>query len=140
MPDSWFGRLAAAAWPVFLLVAPVRAADEQAGVLWETTSRTVMEGMPYAMPAQTTKVCAAREWTRPPAGGGGNCTSSDFRKVGPKASWSVRCTGDMEMSGVGEMTFDGTDSYTGTIRFTSAEMNMTVKLSGRRIGGCDTPL
>jgi hypothetical protein len=64
---------------------------------------------------------------------------SNFRKIGPKATWTVQCTGEMAMSGVGEMTFEGTDSYTGTIKFTSNEMAMTVNLSGQKIGGCDNP-
>lgn len=140
MVGSWHDRLVALVSLVFLLQAPVGAADEQAGVLWETTSQTVMEGVPFGMPARKTQVCSAREWTRPPAGGDKDCTYSSFQRVGPKATWTVQCTGEMEMTGVGEMTFDGTDSYTGTIKFTSAEMNMTVKLSGRKIGGCDKPL
>ena len=43
------------------------------------------------------------------------------------------------MTGTGEMTFDGNDSYTGTIKFASEQMKMTVKLSGRKTGDCDNP-
>jgi hypothetical protein len=135
---SWPGRIAAAASLGLFLLAPARAA-EQPGVLWETTSQTVMEGMPMRMPPQTQKMCAAKEWTRPPAGGDPSCTSSNFKKVGPKATWTVKCTGRMEMTGAGEITFDGTDSYTGTVRFTADQMKMTVNLTGRKLGGCDDP-
>ena len=45
----------------------------------------------------------------------------------------------MEMTGAGEITFDGTDSYTGAIKFTSDQMKMTVNLKGRKLGGCDSP-
>ena len=90
-----------------MVLIPARAAGEQPGVLWESTSQTVMEGVPIQMPAQTMKFCAAREWKQPPAGG--------------------------------EITFSGADSYSGQIKFTSDEMKMTIKLTGRKIGGCDNP-
>ena len=139
MITPWSGPLTAAVSLVLLVLAPARAADEQPGVLWETTSQTVMEGMPMEMPVQTQKLCAAKEWTRPPAGGDRSCTNSNFKKVGPKATWTVRCTGEMEMTGVGDMTFNGTDPYTGAVKFTGDQMSMMVKLSGRKIGGCDNP-
>ena len=126
---------------VFVLafaLAGVSAAGEQAGVLWESTSEMSVDGMPMKMPAKTTKVCSAKEWTRPPAGGDENCRNTNFEKNGPKATWSVDCAGEMPMKGEGEMTFAG-DSYTGSVKFTGLEMPMTVKLSGKKIGGCDNP-
>jgi len=134
-------RLLALVLPIllFVFVAPAPAAEDQPGVLWETTSQPVMEGMPMQMPAQTTKTCTAKEWTQPPAGGDKSCTTSNFKKVGPKATWTVQCTGQMPMSGTGEMTFSGDDSYTGAVKLTSAQANMTVKLSGKKLGGCDNP-
>lgn len=132
------GRLLAGVSLVFLCLANALAADP-AGVLWETTSQTVMQGMPTGMPPQTQKVCAPKEWTRPPAGGDASCTNSDFKKVGPKATWNVRCTGQMEMTGTGELTFDGTDAYRGAVKLTSGPMKMTVNLSGRKLGTCDDP-
>ncbi len=112
---------------------------DQAGVLWESTSEMSVDGMPMKMPAKTTKICSAKEWTHPPAGGDPNCTNADFKKVGSKATWSVDCAGEMPMKGEGEMIFSGDDSYTGTVKFTGLEMPMTVKLSGKKIGGCDNP-
>ena len=133
MINSRFGHLAAVASLVLMVLVPARAADEQPGVLWESTSQTVMEGSQMQMPAQTMKFCAAREWTRPPAGGDKNCTNSNFKIEGSKVTWTVQCTGSMAMTGVGEITFSGADSYSGQIKFTSDEMNMTIKLSGRKI-------
>lgn len=135
---SWRVRAATVVSLGLFSLAPARAAD-QPGVLWETTSKTVMEGMPMGMPAQTQKVCAPKEWTRPPAGGDPSCASSDFKKVGSKATWTVRCTGQMEMTGAGEITFDGSDAYAGAIRFDSGPMKMSVRLTGRKLGACDDP-
>jgi hypothetical protein len=120
-------------------IAEEPAAANQPGVLWESTSQTVMEGLPMQMPVQKMKICSAKQWTQPPAGGDQSCTNTDFKIVGSKATWTVQCTGEMEMTGVGEITFDGPDSYSGAIKFTSEEVNMTVKLTGRKIGGCDNP-
>jgi len=142
MIKPWSGRLMAVVSLGLLVLAPARAADEPPGILWDTTSQTVMEGMPMQMPVQKLKICAAKgDWNHPPAGGNDNCRNLNFQRVGPKATWTVQCTGEMEMTGVGEMTFEGTDSYTGSIQF-SAEggMNMTVKLTGKKVGTCDKPL
>jgi hypothetical protein len=43
------------------------------------------------------------------------------------------------MTGTGEIVYSGTDSYTGTIHFVSAEGNMTINLSARKVGTCDHP-
>jgi hypothetical protein len=45
----------------------------------------------------------------------------------------------MPMQGKGEMTFAGSDSYTGAIQATTQGMNMTIKLSGKKVGTCDNP-
>jgi hypothetical protein len=130
---------AAAVSLLTLALASAGAADEPPGVLWETTSQPVMQGMPMSMPAQTQKTCSPREWTRPPAGGNPGCTSSNWSRTGTKATWTVTCTGEMPMTGTGEMTFNGDDSYSGTIRLTGGPMAMTVNLTGRKIGTCNDP-
>ena len=133
------GRLAAGASLVFLLVPlPAHAADPP-GVLWETTSQMAMAGMPTQMPVQTQKVCSAKNWTKPPPGGDKSCVTSDYRMVGNKATWKMQCSGQMPMQGTGELTFQGTDAYTGAIQATAQGMNMTIKLSGKKVGTCDNP-
>ena len=133
------GRLAAAASLVSLLMlSPARAADPP-GVLWETTSQMAMAGMPTQMPVQTQKVCSAKNWTKPPPGGDKSCVTSDYRMVGNKATWKMQCSGQMPMQGTGELTFQGTDAYTGAIQATSQGMSMTIKLAGKKVGTCDNP-
>ncbi|MGH8222938.1 MAG: DUF3617 domain-containing protein [Woeseiaceae bacterium] len=129
----------AAASLVCLTLTPARAAD-QPGVLWEMKSETVIEGFPMQMPVHTMQVCKAPEWTQAPASGdeSQNCKQTSFNKTGPKVTWTVQCT-NPEMMGAGEITFNGTDSYTGLIKFSAAEMNMSIKLAGKKIGGCDNP-
>src|SRR5262247_1793135 len=112
MRSPWYSRLAALSVPFFLL-ATVRAADEAPGFLWETKSQASMEGMPMQMPAQNLKLCVAREWNRPPAGGDPSCQATNYKREGNKATWEVKCTGEMAMTGTGEMTFTDEDNYTG---------------------------
>lgn len=133
------GGLVAAGSLLLLTLTPVRA-DDPPGILWQTTSQMAMEGMPFTPPPQSLKVCKAREWTRPPPGGDPSCVNSDFERVGNKVTWTMQCSGDMPMTGTGEMTFDGPDSYTGVIHATADGVTMTIRLSGKKIGTCDKPL
>ena len=52
----------------------------------------------------------------------------------------MACTGgDMPMTGTGEITFEGTDTYRGAINATAEGVNVTINLSGKKIGTCDNP-
>ena len=124
---------------VLLVLAPVRAADAP-GILWRTTSQVVMAGMPYSPPPHTAEICTSSEWTQPPPGGDPGCVSSNFVRVGNKATWTMRCGGRMPMTGTGEMTWDTPDSYTGVIHATAEGMTMQIRLAGKKIGTCDKPL
>lgn len=138
-------RLAATFTFVFLGSIPVQAAEQPAadakesGDLWEVTSQMSMEGMPTALPAQTHKVCAPKEWKEAPGGMDERqkCRTSDFKMTGPKATWKITCAGPPAMNGDGEITRNGSDAYSGAIKFTSSDGSMTVKLTGRRVGTCD---
>ena len=142
-----YRRLAATVTFLMLSSLPVLAAAEpcreqgEPGDLWEVTSQMSMEGMPMSMPARTIKVCSPKEWTEPPgpADEQMKCKNSDFKKDGAKVTWKVSCAGPPEMKGDGEITRNGADSYTGTIKFTSSEGAMTIKLSGRRLSACELP-
>ena len=139
MINSWTGRLVAAASLVLLTLAPARA-DDPPGIEWKTTSQMVMAGLPFSPPPTTLKVCAPRVWTRPPPGGDPTCVNSNFTRVGSKVTWTMQCSGDRPMTGTGEITFEGTDSYTGAINATSEGMTITIQLSGTKLGTCDNPI
>ena len=139
MNMSYIGRLTAVSAAALLMLAPARA-DDPPGVLWQTTSQMVMEGMPMAMPPNTLKICTAKVWTAPPPGGDKTCVNSNFQRVGNKATWTMQCSGEMPMTGTGEIAFEGPDAYTGVIKATAEGMTMTIKLSGKKIGTCDKPI
>ena len=121
------------------LAAPAIAQDSK-GDLWETTSQMSMEGAPIKLPSNTVKMCSFKDWKEPPGAADKqrNCKVSNMKTVGNKVTWDTQCTGPT-MTGTGEIIRDSADSYTGSIKFTSAQGNMTIKLTGKKIGGCDNP-
>ena len=139
MIRTWSGRLAAAVSLVFMALAPVFA-DDPPGILWDMTSQMTMAGMPFSPPPTKLKLCTPTVWTRPPPGGDSSCVNSDFQRVGNKVTWTMQCSGDRPMTGDGEITFEGTDSYKGAINATAEGMTMTIKLSGTKAGTCDNPI
>ncbi len=136
---SWSSRLAAAA-SLSILATGVATADRP-GNLWRTTSQMVMTGMPFSPPPTTMQLCTAKEWTQPPPPPPGqSCTTSNFQRTGNKVSWDTQCTGEMDMTGHGEITFTGDDAYAGTISFSAEGMAVTMNLTGTKIGECDNPI
>jgi Protein of unknown function (DUF3617) len=111
-----------------------------AGDLWEVTAKMSMEGLPMQMPAQTHKVCAAKVWTGPPAGDNApqKCTRSEYTVTGDKVTWTETCESP-PMTGKGEITRQGSDAYTGSIKYSSKQGTMTINLTGHIVGSCDNP-
>jgi hypothetical protein len=134
----WSGRATISAALGFLAATSV-SADEHPGNLWKTTSQMTMQGM--EMPANTVELCTAEDWNEPPPPPPDQaCTQTNVQRTDTTLTWNVTCTGEMEMTGEGQITFETPDSYTGTITFTAQGMTMTVQLQGEKIGECDNPI
>jgi hypothetical protein len=124
-----------------ILLASVPSLADAPGVLWKTTSQTVLTGVPFSPPPNTMQLCTAAEWTQPPPPPPGqSCTVSNFQRAGNKVTWDTQCTGEMDMTGHGEITFSSPDAYTGTIDMTAQGMTVTINLTGEKIGECDNPV
>lgn len=130
-----------------LHLAAAVAQDDAAtpvGELWETTSQTSMAGLPMKMPAMTFKVCVDPNSTAPPVANNEEyqCTMSEPQQDGLKVTWTSVCTGDMPMTGEGEINYedDTMSAYSGQIRYASDEANVNIELSGHRVGSCDNPM
>jgi hypothetical protein len=121
------------------------AAYAAPGEYWEVTNKMEMPGMPFAMPATTTKVCISKGSENNPekTSGDKNCKMTDVKTVGNKTTWKARCDHDGEvMTGTGEQTTTP-GGYQGKIQFSGKsrgeDMNMTMAFSGKRVGGsCDS--
>jgi len=127
------------ALPLAATAAPADAAPAVPGDLWEVTSQMTMEGMPMAMPAQTQKICAAKEWKEPPGPKNerDKCETLDFTTTPDKTTWKVRCAGKPPMTGEGEINRTSPEAYSGTIKMTSEDGVMTITLKGKRLADCD---
>ncbi len=121
------------------------AACAAPGEYWEITSKMEMPGMPFAMPANTMKVCIPKGAENDPrkTSGDKDCQMTDIKTVGNKTTWKARCDHDGEvMTGSGEQTTSA-NGYDGKMQFAGKshgrDMNMKMAFNGKRIGGsCDT--
>jgi len=114
---------------------------KEPGDLWEVVNEMSMAGMPAGMqmpqrPPQ--KICRARNSDQPPVGDNdGRCEMYDVHRSASSFAWKMRCQGNPPSTGSGEMTYEGRDSYKGTINMAVGSQQMTMKLAGKRIGECD---
>ena len=136
---SRWPRIAVAA--IVALVFPLSAAA-QGGKddLWEVTVKMEMPGMPMAMPAQTSRVCAAnssKDEDYVPKQG--NCKMLESKRAGSKLTYKMACDGKSAMTVTGEIVY-ATNSYEGKSRMTGQmdgqPMDMTQTFSGKRVGDC----
>jgi hypothetical protein len=117
---------------------------------WQVTMEMEMPGMPQGMPPMTMTQCVTKEEAadpskaipRNPNGRGAmppDCKVSDYKTVGNKVSWSMKCEGQNPMTGSGEFTYTG-DTYTGVMKMNMERngqpMAMTMKYTGKRLGDC----
>ena len=112
---------------------------------WEVTVEMEMPGMPMKMPAQTITRCVTKEEAADPQkalpqGGRGaaadSCKVSDYKMAGNTVTWAMKCGPPEQMSGTGEMVYDG-DSYKGTMTMSMATgQAIVMKHSGKRLGDC----
>lgn len=118
---------------------------------WETTTQMQMPNVPnlpagFQMPVQKNTMCITPELAKDPAsavprqtgrgrGGKDDCKITDYKMKGNTATWSMACTTPDKVTGTGEMTF-GDDSYTSTMKMVTAQGEMTMKTTGKRIGDC----
>lgn len=111
---------------------------------WEVVMQMQMPSMPVQMPEMKTTQCITPEQLEKdptsglPRGVQKNpnaCTMSDYKVSGNTVSWKMSCSGPQAVSGSGELTFDG-DSYTGTMQMAMPQGQMSMKMTGKRLGDC----
>ncbi|MDZ4200985.1 MAG: DUF3617 family protein [Gallionella sp.] len=126
-------------------VQSIGTAHGAPGEWWEITSKMEMEGMPFAMPSTTARVCIGKGAASDPRQSmpDKECKVSDIKTSGNKTSWKVRCVRDGEvMNGTGDIT-STPDSYNGKLMLSGSAggqaMNMITRYQGKRIGpACDS--
>lgn len=134
--------LGAAAVVVLAAQGPMRPGT------WETTMKMEMPGMPAGAgmpPMKSSRCVTAAQLAKDPAtglprgaAGQKECTVSDYKATGNVVSWKMACTGQMAMTGTGELTFKG-DTYEGVMKMAMAQGEMTMHMAGTRTGDCTEP-
>ena len=108
--------------------------------MWEITIQMEAVGMPMSMPATTVKQCMTEEDLVPQSNSAeSGCEVFNIKTSGNTISYKMKCSAegnDSVSSGV--LTYNGS-SMKGTIKMEvsgRAAMQMTTKLSGKRLGRC----
>ena len=88
--------------------------------LWEISMKMDMPGVPFSMPAQTSKVCMQKGHEKDPNNAvpkdkDQDCKMSDTKVSANKSSWKMKCDGKHPMTGSGEMTY-GDGTYSGKMK------------------------
>lgn len=126
-------RLALAA----ILSLPLAVLAAQDGELWEITSQMNMPGIPSGMGGRTQQVCQDKDPRKQvvPGQQSEECKVTDQKLSGNKSSMTLACPqGTMYI----ENTYNAArTAYQGTLRMTSPQGEMTMNVSGRKVGACD---
>lgn len=125
---------------VCLLAVPSFAATVNPGK-WEVKVETEMTGMPAKIPPQTMTHCITKEdaekaesmvkGSKPSK----DCKITDIATSGNTVTWKVECP-TQNLKGEGTMTYSA-ETYTGSTKFKMGDMEMSQKVSGKRLGACD---
>lgn len=112
------------------------------GNLYSVTSKMEIQGMPFAMPANTVQVCGPKNDTSDKmVPRDENCTVSNFRRTGNKSSFTMVCTGENPMTATGEFETLANDGYRGRMqmkgKMEGEDMDMTMNFEGKKIRDCD---
>ena len=113
---------------------------------WEITMQMQMPNMPVQMPETKTTQCVTPEQLKDPAnalprgpqagrGASQDCKVSDYKVSGNTVTWRMACSTPQPMTSTGEMTFVD-DSSTGTMKMNMPQGDMSMKLTGKRVGDC----
>jgi len=117
------------------------AQGQQTGELWEMTSQMSMPGMPAGMvPAQTSQVCQGQNFDRTPGQerDRSKCTISNMKQSPTRITYDIKCEGNPPTTGSADYQFEANRTrMKGTMRMVTKEGEMTMQMSGRKVGACD---
>ena len=86
--------------------------------LWEISIQGQVGGQPISSTPLVVRQCidqqSAQDLMAKLAGGAGGCQISDLHQEGSRTRWSLACTGQVEVSGTGEVTMNS-NGFNGTL-------------------------
>ena len=136
------GSVAAAGLLAVSLAAGAQAQGPRQDGRWEVKIEFDLPGLP-AMPPQTQTTCITPEDAANPQKAmlpGGladqaNCKISDYKTAGSRVTYSLKCEGQVPLSGTGDFTYMG-DTYSGVFKADAAGQTLAIRYSGKRLGDC----
>ena len=109
-----FGSIVA----LLLYATPAAAQDDVREGLWEISIQGQVGGQPISATPLVVRQCidkqTAQDLMGKLAGAAGGCQISDFSREGSRTRWSLNCTGQVDVSGTGEVTLNS-DGFSGTL-------------------------
>jgi hypothetical protein len=130
--NNRYNRIVSVILMLTAILAGARLAAQPAGEEWEYQG--VMQMMGMKMPLPATKICqqAEQDMTPPMES---NCTVSDVLTEGNTTSFTMQCGPPNPMEGSGTTTRTG-DSLESLYTLKSAEGEMTITSTGKKLGSC----
>lgn len=128
---------------LLILTTPITYADGPRNGRWEISARSEIAGLPTTMPAQKISLCIDQSNTesgKPPIIADKSCSFSNYKTSKDKASWDMRCDGQMQMKGSGQIKFNDNE-YSGSTEMEmdmgdGESMRMKQIFSAKRLGDC----
>lgn len=117
--------------------APLAASAAGNDELWEVSTQMNIPGMPPGMGGMTQQVCQDKDPRKqgPQGQDMEKCKVTDVKESGTRLTISMTCP---QGRAVIERTFNaGRTEYKGTMKMTTRDGDMTMNMSGRKIGACD---
>lgn len=111
--------------------------------LWEISIQGQIGGQPISNTPLVVRQCidqqSAQDLMAKLAGGAGGCQISDFSREGNHTRWSLACTGQVDVSGTGEVTMNS-NGFNGTLDLNVGMGGQTVPMlqtfEARWVGVC----
>jgi hypothetical protein len=120
-----------------LVSLPLAAGAQGKDELWEVTSQMSMPGLPAGMGASTQRVCQDKDPAKQEVQGRNmeNCKVTDRKQSGNRMTMTLACP---QGTAVFENTYNAARTeYQGTMRMKTREGEMTMAMTGRKVGSCD---
>lgn len=136
-------RLPSALLAAILLPLTAAAQDPVKEGLWEISVQTEIGGQPASSTPMVMHQClttqTAQDLMAQLTGGAGGCQVSDYRQEGNRSHWNLHCTGQVEVSGVGDVTVQS-DGFQGTLDAVVGTGGQSVPMrqafTARWVGAC----
>lgn len=119
------------------LAVPFAAWAQGKDELWEVSSQMNVPGMPAGMGAMTQRICQDKDPGKQTMQGQNmqNCKITDMKQSGTRVTLTVTCP---DSRAVIEQNYNAARTeYKGTMRMTGRDGDMTMTMSGRKVGSCD---